>query len=135
VTLVFYDGVCGLCDRLVHFLLARDDRGRFRFAQLQGESARRELGRRVDPAGLDTVFVIADWGTPDQRVLERSRAVLYALSQLGRAWAMLARIGRVVPTPVADVAYNAVARLRYRLFGRFDVCPVPRAEWRDRFLD
>jgi predicted DCC family thiol-disulfide oxidoreductase YuxK len=136
VTLVFYDGVCGLCDRLVRFLLGRDRRGRFRFAQLQGELARRELGPHgFDPADLDTVYVIAGWGTPDARVLQRSRAVLYALTQLGGPWMLLATAGRVIPTAVADVAYRVVARTRYRIFGRFDVCPVPRPEWRGRFLD
>lgn len=136
MTLVFYDGVCGLCNRLVQFLLGRDHRNVFRFAQLQGEFARRELQPRgFDPADLDTVFVIADWGTPKGRVLERSHAVLHALAQLGGIWALLATIGRAIPTSVADVAYRAVARRRYRIFGRFDVCPVPRPEWRARFLD
>ena len=136
MTLVFYDGVCGLCDRFVRFLLARDRRGAFRFAQLQGELARRELEPYgFDPRDLDTVYVIADWGTPARRVLERSRAVLYALAQLGGPWAVLARVAGVFPKPVVDTAYRLVARIRYRIFGRFDVCPVPRPQWRARFLD
>jgi len=134
VTLLFYDGVCGLCDRLVHFLLARDRAGRIRFAQLQGELAKRELSSRgYNPADLDSVFVIADWQSNRPRVLTRSRAVLYALAQLGGPWRLLARIGRVVPAVIADVVYVFIARRRYRLFGRFDACPVPRPEWRNRF--
>ena len=136
MTLVFYDGVCGLCDRLVRFLLVRDARGVFRFSQLQGALARRELvPHGFDPNDLDTVFVIADWGTPRQRVLARSRAVLFALAQLGGGWGVLARVGHLIPRGIADVAYRAVARSRYRIFGRFDVCPMPRPEWRTRFLD
>ncbi len=136
VTLVFYDGVCGLCDRLVRFLIDRDGRNVFRFAQLQGDLARRELvPHGFDPADLDTVFVVADWGTPRQRVLQRSRAVLHALRQVGGTWGALARVGNLVPNVIADAAYRTVARLRYRIFGRFDVCPMPRPEWRARFLD
>ena len=136
MTLVFYDGVCGLCDRLVRFLLARDRRGTFRFAQLQGELARRELEPRgFDPTDLETVIVIANWGTRDARVLARSRAVLHALVQLGGVWRWLARAGGVMPTAVADAAYRGGARIRYRVFGRFEACPVPRPEWRTRFLD
>lgn len=136
VTLVFYDGVCGLCDRLIHFLLARDTRGALRFAQLQGAVARRELlPAGYDPGDLDTVLVIANWGTPRQHVLARSRAVLHAGAQLGGSWAALARLGQLVPRVIADAAYDVIARRRYSMFGRFQACPLPRPEWRSRFID
>ncbi len=133
---MFYDGVCGLCDRLVRFLLPRDRAGVLRFAQLQGELARRTLvPLGYDPAQLDTVFVIAGWQSPRQRVLTRSRAILHAMVSLGGAWGAAARAGLLVPTGIADAVYAVVARSRYRLFGRFDACPMPRPEWRQRFLD
>lgn len=136
ITLVFYDGVCGLCNRLVQFLLKRDSRGVLRFAQLQGDLARKELvAHGYDPADLDSVFVIADWGSSRQRVLKTSRAVLHASSRLGGAWGIAARIGQIVPTAIADRVYRFVARRRYRVFGKFDACPLPRPEWRERFLE
>lgn len=136
MTLLFYDGVCGLCDRFVRFLLTRDPAGQIRFAQLQGALARRELAPHGhDPADLNSVLVIADWQSPRQRVLARSRAVLHAVGCLGGVWGLLARIARVVPEVLADLAYAFIARRRYRLFGRFDSCPLPRPEWRNRFLD
>jgi predicted DCC family thiol-disulfide oxidoreductase YuxK len=134
-TLVFYDGLCGLCDRFVRFLVSRDAEGRLRFAPLQGDVARRTLvARGCDPADLDTVYVVADWNTPHERVLERSTAVLHALGQLGRPWSALAAVGRRVPRPLADALYRFTARNRYRLFGRFDTCPLPPQEWQDRFV-
>ena len=135
-TLVFYDGVCGLCDRLIRFLIRRDVDGRFRFAALQGQLARTTLrARGYDPSGLDTVYVVRDWNTPQEQVLERSGAVLCALSQLGGGWRMAARVGGLVPVVIADGLYRVVARTRYRLFGRLASCPLPPAEWRQRFLD
>jgi predicted DCC family thiol-disulfide oxidoreductase YuxK len=120
----------------VQFLLARDASGVLRFAQLQGDLARRELTPRgYDPADLDSIFVIAGWQTPQPRVLTRSRAVLHAVSQLRGRWAILAGLARGVPAPMADAAYRFVARRRYRIFGRLDACPLPRPEWRQRFLD
>jgi predicted DCC family thiol-disulfide oxidoreductase YuxK len=136
MTLVFYDGMCGLCDRFVQFLLARDPAGRIRFARLQGELAKRELiPEGHNPADLDSVFVIADWQSPRRRVLSRSRAVLHAIGVVGGRWRVMAAMARIVPPAVADVAYGVIARRRYRLFGRFDACPLPRPEWRNRFLD
>jgi predicted DCC family thiol-disulfide oxidoreductase YuxK len=43
--------------------------------------------------------------------------------------------GRIVPVGLADAIYRVVARHRYRWFGRFDACPLPRPEWRDRFIE
>lgn len=135
-TVVFYDGVCGLCNRLVQFLLKRDSRGVIRYAPLQGEFARRELAAYgFDAADLDTLFVIAGWGSPNARVLTRSRAVLHAGTRLGGAWAVAARVAQVVPPSIADRFYRFVARRRYRAFGKFEACPLPPPEWRDRFLD
>lgn len=136
MTLVFYDGVCGLCDRFVQFLLARDRRGRLRFAPLQGELARRELeAPGQPPADSDSIVVIAGWHSPASRRLIRSRAVLHAVGELGPGWLLLTVVARIVPRRVGDAAYAALARRRYGLFGRLDVCTVPRPEWRDRFLD
>ena len=135
-TVVLYDGVCGLCNRLNQFLLPRDDQARLRFAALQSPAARRLLARYgLDPSNLDTVYVIADWGAPTERALGRSKAVLHAVSQLDGGWRVLANIGSLVPGPIADLAYRLVARNRYRLFGRSDQCMVPSANWRERFLD
>lgn len=136
MTLVFYDGVCGLCDRFVRFLLARDRQARLRFAPLQGELASRELRPRGhDPADLDSIVVIAGWQSTAPRVLARSRAVLHAVGTLGPGWRVLAVVARIVPPPIADAIYMAIARRRYRFFGRFAACPLPRPEWRSRFLE
>jgi predicted DCC family thiol-disulfide oxidoreductase YuxK len=135
-TIVFYDGVCGLCNRLNPFLLRRDRDARIRFAALQSPIARQLLAAHgLDPSDLDTVYVMADWKTGSERVLARSEAVLHALGQLGGPWRALARVGGVIPRPIADLVYRAVAHSRYRIFGRYDRCQIPPPEWRKRFLD
>lgn len=135
-SVVFYDGVCGLCNRLVRFLLRRDRHGRLLFAPLQGELARSALAEhRADPSDLDTVYVLAHRNSPSQRVLSRSQAVLYALEQLGGGWRLAAKAAGLVPAPLADLLYRVVAKTRYRVFGQMTSCPVPPLEWRDRFLE
>jgi predicted DCC family thiol-disulfide oxidoreductase YuxK len=82
-TVVFYDGVCGLCNRLVRFVVRRDHRRQFVFAPLQGRLARTTLPPHgYDPAKLDTMYVIADWHGPTEHVLVRSRTILHTLLQL-----------------------------------------------------
>jgi predicted DCC family thiol-disulfide oxidoreductase YuxK len=136
VDLVLYDGVCGLCNGLVQFILRHDRAARFRFAALQGAFAAdllRRHGRAVED--LDTVYVFARYGQPDQTVLAKGRAILYVLGQLGGLWRLLAPLLGVLPRPILDFAYDRIARRRYRWFGRLDACPLPAPGTRERFLD
>ena len=67
-------------------------------------------------------------------VYERSSAVLYLLERLGGLWRVLAVAARVLPRTLRDRAYDAVARHRYRVFGRTDAaCPVVPENLRSRF--
>lgn len=127
---LFYDGVCGLCDRMVQFVLRHDRGPRFDFAALQSELAARELGRfGRDPRDLDSVYVL----TADGRLLRKARAILFTLRQLGLPWSLGAAFG-VLPTALLDWLYDRVAKNRYRLFGKRESCRLPSAEERSRFL-
>lgn len=134
--IVFYDGVCGLCNRLVQFLLKHDKNDRLRFAALQSEFASRVLDRHgIDPADLDTVHVIENLDEPNERVLNRSTAVLRATRELGGIWAVAGKLGMLVPRPIRDSFYRLVATNRYRMFGRYETCLLPDARHRSKFLD
>ena len=127
--LVLYDGVCGFCNRAVGFILPRDRGDRFRFAPLQGKVAIEALGKYgKDPSHLDTFYLGVDWRGPEERLLWRSRAALRAAGELGGFWKACALVAGVLPTPILDLGYRLFARVRYRLFGKHDVCPVPRPE-------
>lgn len=134
--IVLYDGVCGLCNRLVQFLLKHDSDGRLLFASLQSEFAERVLTRHgIDPSDLDTVQVVLDYDQPEERVLGRSDAILRAGEELGKPWSILATSARIVPRALRDMIYRLVARNRYRVFGKYETCMLPDPEQRHRFLD
>jgi predicted DCC family thiol-disulfide oxidoreductase YuxK len=131
--LFLYDGVCGLCNAGVRFLLRRRRAERFQFAPLQGALAAAALRRHgCDPTRLDAVVVVADAGTERERLLRGPRAVLFALSQLGGAW-RLVRLLAPLPDPLLETAYRFVAYNRYRWFGRSDACAPPDPPRRSRF--
>jgi predicted DCC family thiol-disulfide oxidoreductase YuxK len=134
--ILLYDGVCGLCNRLVEFILRRDHGAVFQFASLQSPFAARTLARHgVNPADLDTVYVVVNHNQPDESLLARAAAVRYVLGQLGRFWRFAGSLLSWLPRPLCDWGYRVVARNRYRIFGRYDACPLPGANVRSRFLD
>ena len=133
--IILYDGVCALCNRLNQFLLKRDIHDRFRFASLQSEFATKVLRRHgADPDDLDTVYVIEDYETPNERLLARSDAILHVVRELGGFW-KIAGWGKILPRPIRDALYKLVARNRYRVFGKYDTCMMPEPRYRKKFLD
>ncbi len=132
---LLYDGVCGLCNRSVKFILAHDRPGLFRFAPLQGPFAAGVLARHgKDPTRLETVYVVLEPGRPTERLLSKARAALFVLKSLGGAWGA-SRVFGLLPDGLLNVGYDLVARSRYRLFGKSDACLLPDPAVRTRFLD
>lgn len=126
--LVYFDGLCGLCDRFVRFVVARDRRGRYRFAPLQGTTARSRLPSHLNPEASQTV-ILEDAG----RFRVRSDAALRVVAGLGGAWRAAALL-LVIPRPLRDAVYDWIARHRFRWFGRRQECRVPGPDERERFL-
>ena len=135
VHLVLYDGVCGLCNRLLQFLLAVDHRAIFDFASLQSTTGRSIVERAGgQPDELNSSYVSANYRTPGARVITKSEAVLFVAGELGWPW-KLAGLVRALPSGWLDRAYDLVARNRYRIFGRREQCLAPRPEFRNRFVE
>jgi len=130
--LVFYDGECGLCHRTVRFALAEDPAGTcFRFAPLQGPTFAESVTAAERARLPDSVLV----RTREGRLLERSSAIARMLSSLGGLWRVAGALLTLVPGPLRDLGYDAVARVRKRLFAEpKGLCPVLPAELGGRFL-
>ncbi len=129
--ILFYDGYCGLCHRTVQFVVREDREGNaFRFAPLQGETFSRLIPRAIRETLPDSLVVMAS----DRQLYVRSDAFLRILRRLGGGWRALAAMLSVVPRGLRDFAYDFVARVRFRIFGRReDLCPLMPPELRTRF--
>ena len=129
---LFYDGHCGLCHRFVRFVLAEDFSGTaFHFAPLGSETFRATIPEAIRN-GLPDSLVIR---TASGLVLTRSDAVIHILKRMGGMWRLLALAVGFIPSVIRNLAYDFVARIRYRLFARPpDVCPLVPVNVRGRFL-
>jgi predicted DCC family thiol-disulfide oxidoreductase YuxK len=133
--LVLFDGVCGLCNGLVQFLLKRDHQQVFKFAALQGATGRAVLERVGGGPSLPSSFyVVADYGSGHSRVFTKSDGVLFVAAQLRWPW-RVAAVLRVLPRSLRNWLYDALARSRYRFFGRYEQCTVPSPEFQSRFVE
>lgn len=126
--LLLFDGVCGLCNRFVDFILRHDRRSLFLFAPLQGETAA-ELLSAEERADLKSVVLI--WNGREYR---HSAAVVRILWLLGSWWVMCGWLLYLVPAPLRDLGYRLVARWRYRLFGQSAACRMPKPDEVARLL-
>jgi predicted DCC family thiol-disulfide oxidoreductase YuxK len=127
--MLFYDGVCAMCNGIVKGVLRVDEGRLFRFAPLQGETA--ELARKLHPefpTKIETVVYVRRG-----EVFLRSRAVALAMQQMPYPAKALSWV-RFLPAWLTDFFYGIVARTRYRVFGKYDHCPLPPEEDRARFL-
>ncbi len=126
--IIFFDGVCVLCNGFIDRILHADRNGIFRFAPLQGETARRLLPPQDgDPLRWSLLYL-------DERgVHAQSDASLEVYRRLGGAWWLLSLL-RFIPHRWRDAVYRVVVRNRYRWFGQRATCRVPTAAERGRFL-
>jgi predicted DCC family thiol-disulfide oxidoreductase YuxK len=127
-TVIFFDGVCGLCNRFIDFVISHDRAAIFHFAPLQGQTAR----ERLPEADVRDVNTMVLW--EEQGVLRKSTAAARILVRLGGVWRVIGTALLLVPRPLRDAGYSLVARYRYAIFGKKDSCRMPTPAERARFL-
>lgn len=132
---LFFDGECGLCNRIVRLLLRLDRRGALRFAPLQGVTAQAYLRAQGLPTeDFDSLVFVPDWGRREHpEFLLRTDGALAAARAIG-GWGRVLSWARVLPKSWRDAAYKVIARWRYRLWGEWQPRPLARAEWAARFM-
>ena len=131
--LMFYDGECGLCDRIVQFLLKADTRKIFVFAPLQGTTAATVLKELPDEyKTVDSLVLVENYQQPNQRFYVMGQGAFRILWLLGGWWVLLGWKA-FLPPVLYDWGYRLVARNRHKLF-RGEVCELPDQKEKDRFL-
>jgi predicted DCC family thiol-disulfide oxidoreductase YuxK len=126
--IVFYDGVCALCNSSVKWLISTDKKRRLKYAPLQGETAK----NLIDSKSRESLHSLVLW--TGGKIYQRSEAFFEIVKIIGgfnRFWLIFS----VFPTSWCNVVYDFVARNRYRWFGKYESCPIPKPEVRELFLE
>jgi predicted DCC family thiol-disulfide oxidoreductase YuxK len=131
-SILFFDGVCGLCNRTVDLVLREDRNHIFLFSPLQGETFKSVAQQHPKSVGANSIIVLCK-SLSGEKLFMRSNAALYILSKLPR-FRWLARIGYLVPVPIRDLFYRVIASARYRIWGKRESCRMPTQAERAKFL-
>ena len=136
--LMLYDGLCGVCNSAVQWVIKRDHGDRFRFAPQQSAVAAAILSRNgIDHEAMlqsNSVYLVLDAGSKDERLLTQSDVTVNMLLLLGGRWRIWGKILRAVPLFARNAAYRMFARNRYRLRGQYEVCPIPSEAQQMKFV-
>ena len=128
-TVVFFDGMCNLCNSTVQFIIKHDTKNNFKFAALQSVYAQNTLPSfEIDLLNPNS-FVLLQNG----KVYQKSTAALRVAKQLSGLWPLL-YVFMVVPRFISDWVYGLVAQNRYKWFGKAETCWVPTAALQSKFL-
>jgi predicted DCC family thiol-disulfide oxidoreductase YuxK len=128
MNVIFFDGVCGLCNRFVNLLIDADKNHVLKFAPLQGKTAAELLPNEFIHELKTIVYY------QNHEILTESDAVLEILKSIGGFW-LLFYVFKWTPKFIRDFIYQWVSRHRLDWFGKLDSCRMPTKEERARFLD
>ena len=127
-TIVFFDGVCGLCNRFVDFALKLDKNNVLLFSPLQGETYQ-SLNKQPNTKDSFDSIVLYKSG----RYHDFSNAVIEIMRSIGGIW-KVAVVFYILPPFIRNAAYKFIASNRYKWFGKSETCRIPSAEERAKFL-
>ena len=126
--IVFFDGVCNLCQGSVRYLIKHDKKGVLKFASLQGNYGK-DFVNETEIQSMQSILFF------DGKMLYKKSTAVLKLSRLLGGWYQLLLLGYILPRFFRDWLYNIVAKNRYRWFGKKDQCMLPSKGFENRFLD
>ena len=128
--ILFFDGVCNLCEGFVQWVIKRDPKGLIYYASLQSEFAKEfTTGTALNVENVSSVILYYKG-----QFYTESDVPLLLASLLGYPWKLTYPF-ILLPRIIRDNIYRWIASNRYRWFGKKDECMIPTPALQSRFLD
>ena len=126
--IIFFDGLCNLCNGFINNILKRDKKHIFYVASLQGKTAQKQLSEN-DLKKLSSVIL-----KEGSKTYYKSSAVFRIAFKLGGIYWIIMPFW-LVPRLFTNWIYDFVAIFRYKVFGKRNTCRLPSESERKQFLD
>lgn len=125
---IFFDGVCNLCNGAVQFVLKNDHQNIFKFASLQSDFGQDFLKKHQLPTDNFGTLILVE----DDKIFVKSEAVFKTAKYLPKyAWTS---VFSLIPTFISDFFYDIISKNRLKWFGKRETCWLPTEELKERFL-
>ncbi|TNE73801.1 thiol-disulfide oxidoreductase DCC family protein [bacterium] len=128
-SIVYFDGVCNLCNASVDFIIKRDLKAKFKFASLQSDLGQKILQENQFNSDDYDSFILEQNGN----VYIKSSAAIRVAMQIGFPWSLLG-VFLAIPPFIRNIVYSFIAKNRYKWFGKKETCRLPTPEERARFI-
>ena len=126
--IIYFDGICGLCNSFVKLLLKIDSD--LKFATLQGKTGQKLLNKmNFSNSDFDTVIF-----QKNDQVYTKSSAVFEIFKTIGGLWKVFL-IFSVLPISITDAVYRYIALKRFKVFGKLDQCDITIFNKPGQFID
>ena len=128
-SVIFFDGICNLCNGFVQLVLINEKHAHFQFCSLQSDYAKRFfIDQQFHNQHLDSIILFEN-----NQFYIKSNAEFEIIKQLKWPYKALL-VFNFLPKFFNDFMYDFMAKIRYRIFGKTNICWVMKGEWKERFL-
>tara|TARA_B100000530_G_scaffold331310_1_gene275851 strand:+ start:905 stop:1306 length:402 start_codon:yes stop_codon:yes gene_type:complete len=117
---IIYDGICVLCNKYIKWVLDKDKENLFLISNLQSKFTEEKF---PELRKIDSVAVIKKNG----EIIQKSKAVNHILKSINRL-ILLRTILNILPLSISNFFYDIVAKSRYKVFGKYESCPIIKVE-------
>ena len=125
---IFFDGVCALCNNTIKWIIPRDPDALFKFSALDSERAEKLKNKHPELRSIDSIVLL--YG---DEIYTKGAAIRKIVQDLSTT-KILKKTLLLIPNVFLQKGYELVASQRYKIFGKYDSCPLPPPEWRSRFI-
>jgi predicted DCC family thiol-disulfide oxidoreductase YuxK len=129
LSIIFYDGECGACNKFVTWVLQHDKSNSIHFCSLQTKYARTALITYKEFEGFNSLNTL--YFLDKNKIYKRSKALIQILKKM-QICSMFIILLKALPNNVLDLGYNIFAQNRY-IFGTKQ-CKILSKEEKQRFL-
>ena len=126
--IIFYDAYCVVCNKFINWVIDHDPIKEFKFSALDGEVAKSLRSKFPELKSVDSVVYF-----DGKKIAIKGQAVRAIINQLAQSKLFKFSL-KFTPNFLLAFGYDLVAKNRYKVFGKLEVCPLLPPEWRDRFI-
>ena len=128
MNIILFDGLCNLCNNLVSFLIKYDKNNIFHFAALQTNVGEKIIHKYHILNDRKSIILIKEG-----IVLYKSDAIIEIAKKLS-GWPYLLKYAFLFPKFLRDGIYDLIAKNRYYIFGKKEICPIPSENDKKKFI-